>query len=182
MTPPPVYTVGHSTRTIEEFFELLTAYDVDCLVDVRAFPASRKYPQFNKAQLKKSLKLAGRKYVHLAELGGRRGRSNVPEHVNAFWRNQSFHHYADYALTSEFAGGISTLVDLCRNQVCALMCAEAVWWRCHRRIVTDYLLHHQFQVCHILSLRQAQPASMTPAAEAVGKNELVYPDAQSSSA
>ena len=137
----PFYTIGHSTRTIEDFVELLRAGKVKVVVDIRSIPGSRFNPQFNGENLPEAL--AGFKigYGHIAELGGLRNKSKViPRQTNGFWKEASFRNYADYALTSAFRDGLDELIRMGRKRRCAIMCAEAVWWRCHRRIVTDHLL------------------------------------------
>jgi uncharacterized protein (DUF488 family) len=138
---PPFYTIGHSTRSISEFVGLLQSAGVTCVADVRTVPRSRKNPHYNSDTFSRSLAEFGVGYEHIASLGGLRGhRREVPPEVNAFWENQSFHNYADYAMGEAFQGGLTRLGQLARTQCCAIMCAEAVWWRCHRRIITDYLI------------------------------------------
>ena len=174
---PPVFTVGHSTRTIEAFVELLRAGQVETVVDIRSIPRSRTNPQYNLDVLPEHL--SGRQIGHMQirELGGLRKKSlDVPPQVNGFWQNQSFHNYADYALTDEFEQGLDRLLDLGRTRRCAIMCSEAVWWRCHRRIVADYLLLRGRRVCHLMGEARAEPARMTRAARPDGK-KLVYPAA-----
>jgi len=168
LPPGPVFTIGHSTRSAAEFSNLLQEHGVQCVVDVRKLTGSRRYPQFNADALAGTLALEGIGYVHIAALGGRRGRTlakGAPS-PNGFWTNDSFRRYADYALaSSDFAAGLQQLLDLDRTQRCALMCAEAVWWRCHRRIIADYLLLHGRAVQHILSARRAEAAHLTPGAQ-----------------
>lgn len=175
MSAGPVYTIGHSTRTQEEFLDLLKASEISCVIDVRTIPASRKFPQFNKARLELELPADSIGYEHIPELGGRRNKSDRPADLNGFWRNQSFHNYADYALTDSFEAGLDSLLRICSQSVCAVMCAEAVWWRCHRRIITDYLLDRGVEVRHILGPNQIRQASMTPGAENTRGNRLIYP-------
>ena len=134
----PFFTIGHSTRPIEEFIGLLRPNAVGCVVDVRTIPRSRTNPQYNIESLPGSLAREGIEYEHILALGGRKGRSRtVPPELNAYWENQAFHNYADYALGPEFRAGFERLLASGRDERCAIMCAEAVWWRCHRRIVTD---------------------------------------------
>jgi uncharacterized protein (DUF488 family) len=147
----PFFTIGHSTRTIEEFVALLQEAGVETVVDIRTIPRSRTNPDYNKDALPANLKPYGLRYKHIAELGGRRGRfKDLDSGVNGFWRNQSFHNYADYALTEEFHEGLDKLIELGRKKTCAIMCSEAVWWRCHRRIVADYLLARGEAVFHLM--------------------------------
>src|SRR5258708_39598190 len=136
----PFFTVGHSTRTVEEFVDLLARAQVACVVDVRTVPRSRTNPQYNRDILPETLARFQIGYEHIAALGGLRARTQgVAPEVNAFWQNQSFHNYADYALTPPFHSGLARLRELRNDRRCAIMCAEAVWWRCHRLIIVDYL-------------------------------------------
>ena len=172
---PPVYTIGHSTRSIAEFVELLRCGPVDLVVDIRSIPRSRANPQFNFDALSEALSAWQIGYERIAELGGRKGKSKtVPPEVNAFWTNQSFHNYADYALSDEFRAGFAHLTKLSRERRCAIMCSEAVWWRCHRRFVADYLLHDGREVLHLMGMARVEAATMSPAARAEGAS-LVYP-------
>ena len=176
----PVFTIGHATRPLEELAGLLRANEVTCLVDVRTVPRSRTNPQFNKDVMPGSLEPYGIGYRHIAALGGLRGRKvDVPADVNGFWENQSFHNYADYAMTPGFAAGLEELLALADTRRCAIMCAETVWWRCHRRIITDYLLARGFDVFHIVSSEIPEPARITPDAVPRG-DHLEYPGSQRS--
>lgn len=173
--PPPIYTIGHASRSIVEFVDLLKVGSVGMVVDIRKTPRSRANPQFNVDALPKALAAWQIGYFRIEELGGRRTKSKtVPPEVNDFWTNQSFHNYADYALSDAFRSGLSQLEQLSLERRSAIMCSEAVWWRCHRRFVTDYLLHHGRAVFHLMGPARADVASMTPAARAVGAS-LVYP-------
>ena len=138
MDPPaaaePFFTIGHSTRSIEEFIALLREAEIGVLVDVRTMPRSRTNPQFNQETLPEALRASGILYEHLKELGGLRGRT-LPDSPNGFWENQSFRNYADYALGSAFRAGLARLVAIGSARRAAIMCAEAVWWQCHRRIM-----------------------------------------------
>jgi uncharacterized protein (DUF488 family) len=170
----PFYTIGHSTRSIDEFVELLKAVDVRLVVDVRTVPRSRTNPQYNQDVLPKTLADVQIDYEHIATLGGLRGHSReIAETVNSFWQNQSFHNYADYAMSESFRAGLTRLQDLGHVTTCAIMCAEAVWWRCHRRIITDYLIAAGENVFHILGRGHIEPAHMTVAARA-GPDGLTY--------
>jgi uncharacterized protein (DUF488 family) len=172
---PPVYTVGHSTHPLEEFIALLRSAGVDFIVDVRTIPRSRTNPQFNHDTLPKPLKAAGIGYRHIAQLGGLRARQKaVQESPNTFWTNVSFRNYADYALTPGFREGFDELAELTTTQCCALMCAEALWWRCHRRIIADYLLAAGYPVFHIMGMGKIEAARMTEAAMPVGKQKIRY--------
>jgi uncharacterized protein (DUF488 family) len=176
----PFFTIGHSTRPLEELVALLQPNGVTRLVDVRTVPRSRTNPQYNKDTLPAALARHGIAYEHIAGLGGLRGRkAEVPPDTNGFWENQSFHNYADYAMTSPaFRAAFERLITLGREERCAIMCAEAVWWRCHRRIITDYLLAAGEEVFHIVSTDVPEPARITPAARPEVHGALAYPGAQ----
>jgi uncharacterized protein (DUF488 family) len=176
----PFYTIGHGTRPLAEFIELLRSVEVTLLVDVRTVPRSRTNPQYNRDVLPASLAPFGIEYEHMAALGGLRGRARtVPPSVNAFWQNDSFHNYADYAQSVTFREGLSLLRERGEKQRCAIMCAETVWWRCHRRIITDYLLASGETVFHVLGPGHVEAAVMTEAARPQADGSLVYPAEQS---
>jgi uncharacterized protein (DUF488 family) len=170
------HTIGHSTRSLSEFTALLREACVDLIVDVRTAPRSRKNPQFNRETLPGELASAGISYVHIPELGGLRGRRkhDAPS-PNTFWENDSFRNYADYALTPSFREGLDRLRQLGRERAPAIMCAEAVWWRCHRRIITDYLIDAGETVFHIMEPGAIEPAKINPAAVRRADGELIYP-------
>ena len=173
-----IFTLGHSTRTGDEFIALLQKFEVDLVADVHAFPRSRTNPQFNADTLGQTLAGAGIGYSHLKALGGRRLRNKeAPPSLNTFWRNESFRNYADYAASDAFRGGLDELRALAIEQRCVIMCSEAVWWRCHRRIIADYLLADGFPVVHILGPDKAEPATLTPGASSLPDGTLVYPGA-----
>ncbi|AKE06274.1 DUF488 domain-containing protein [Burkholderia dolosa] len=172
----PFYTIGHSDRTLDEFIAMLGAADVTLLVDIRKMTRSRANPQFNEATLPEALASAGIEYEHIAELGGLRGKSHdVPNDVNDFWTNRSFHRYADYALSPAFHAGLDRLIAQGRKQRCAIMCSEAVWWRCHRRIVSDYLIARGETVLHIMGRNRIEPARLTAGAVSQPDGTIVYP-------
>jgi uncharacterized protein (DUF488 family) len=161
-----IWTIGHSTRTIDEFISLLQANQIRLLVDVRSLPGSKRYPQFNKEALADSLGKTGIRYEHFPELGGRR--KAKPESKNTAWRNASFRGYADYMETEEFRKGVERLLDLAGGAgPTAIMCAEAVWWRCHRSLISDYLKARRIEVMHILDASKTQPHPYTSAARVV---------------
>ena len=171
----PFFTIGHSTRTIEEFADLLRAEQVCVVVDVRTVPRSRTNPQFNRDTLPESLAAHQIGYEHIASLGGLRGKQRLEgPSPNAFWENNSFRNYADHALTPGFRAGFDRLRALGAERRVAIMCAEAVWWRCHRRIIADYLLAAGDAVFHILGPGKVEAARMTPAARPVPGRGLVY--------
>jgi uncharacterized protein (DUF488 family) len=173
----PFHTIGHSTRALGEFVGLLHESEIELLADVRSIPRSRTNPQFNLDTLPGSLAAEGISYAHIAALGGRRGRraGDAPS-PNGYWTHPAFRNYADYALGDVFDAGLSTLVDLGHRQRCAIMCSEAVWWRCHRRIVTDYLLARGETVLHIMAAHQVKTASLTPGAVVQPDGHVVYPE------
>jgi uncharacterized protein (DUF488 family) len=172
----PFFTIGHSTRSLEEFVALLQGARVEVLVDVRTIPRSRRNPQFNKDALPDSLRGYQISYEHLIELGGRRGKQpGIEASPNTFWTHEAFRNYADYALGPEFRVGLTRLRELGHRRRCALMCAEAVWWRCHRRIIADYLLSAGESVLHILGPDKIAPAALTPAAQRRDDGTLIYP-------
>jgi uncharacterized protein (DUF488 family) len=179
----PFYTIGHSTRSIEEFVELLRPQKIKLVVDVRSVPRSRTNPQYNAEKLAKTLSAFQIGYEHIAALGGLRGRKpNVPASVNAFWENKSFHNYADYARSEEFRFGLARLRELGNATTSAMMCAEAVWWRCHRRIVADYLIAAGETVFHILGANHVAAARVTPGAVLEKDGTVSYPGSLESSA
>ena len=172
---PPIYTIGHSTRSIVEFVDLLRQGRVELVVDIRSTPRSRANPEFNLNVLPEALAAWQISHVRIAELGGRRPKSKVvPPTVNAFWINQSFHNYADYALSDEFRVGMSCLAEVSCERRCAIMCSEAVWWRCHRRFVADYLLCDGRDVFHLMGAARVDVAMINAAARVDGAS-LVYP-------
>jgi uncharacterized protein (DUF488 family) len=171
----PFYTIGHSTRSIAEFVALLRSVEVTLVVDVRTVPRSRTNPQYNRETLPDTLRQFEVGYEHIASLGGLRSATrNVSPSVNAFWQNKSFHNYADYAMGQDFQDGLARLTKLGREQRCAIMCAEAVWWRCHRRIIADYLLAAGEIVFHITGPGRIALAQLTVAARG-SPGGLTYP-------
>ncbi len=169
-----VYTIGHSTRTIADFSALLSEAEIQLVVDVRAIPRSRTNPQFNSDVLPASLADVGIGYQHIPELGGRRHRPRgAPPSPNTFWRNDSFRNYADYATTDTFNVGFTRLRELAQLERCALMCSEAVWWRCHRSMIADYLKAGRVRVLHIMGPGDAPEHPYTAAARLAG-GRLTY--------
>jgi uncharacterized protein (DUF488 family) len=185
-----IWTIGHSTRGIDEFISLLKENEIKLLVDVRAFPGSKRYPQFNKEALAKSLNAHGVRYEHFPELGGKR--KSKPDSRNTAWRNASFRGYADYMETEQFQKGVERLLFFARSDpesirgrngrdggeavnpcAIAIMCAEAVWWRCHRSLIADYLKARGVEVLHILSANKVEPHPYTSASRIVN-GELSY--------
>ena len=172
----PFFTIGHSTRPAQEFIALLKAADIKLVVDVRTVPRSRTNPQFNRDVLPAALAAHGIAYEHLAALGGLRGKQpGVSPEVNAFWENASFHNYADYALSEEFRSGLKKLCALGHATLSTVMCAESLWWRCHRRIIADYLIAAGNEVFHILGPGHLEQARLTPEARVEPDGTLAYP-------
>jgi uncharacterized protein (DUF488 family) len=175
-----VFTIGHSTRSIELFLAMLEKAGVDCIVDVRRFPRSRRHPHFNAEALAQTLPAAGVAYHHVPELGGRRERRKGAVSPHTLWREEPFRNYADYAETAEFRQAVDALIGLAHERRVAIMCAEAVWWRCHRRIIADYLLVAGEAVTHILDLGKEEPARLTEGAAPRGDGAILYPAEQQS--
>lgn len=175
----PFFSVGHSNRSLEDFVRLLKDAGVEQVADIRTIPKSRVNPQFNGAALAATLPADGIGYDLIAELGGLRGKARtVPAAVNGFWTNDSFHNYADYALSERFQAGLVRLIAEGRVRPTAMMCAEAVWWRCHRRIVSDYLIARGETVLHIMAEGRLEPARLTPGARVREDGTVVYPPAE----
>jgi uncharacterized protein (DUF488 family) len=167
-----IWTIGHSTRTIEDFVAMLEAHGIRLLVDVRSLPGSRRFPQFNKETLAKSLSERGIRYGHLPDLGGRR--KPRPDSRNIARRNASFRGYDDHMETEEFRTGVERLLDLANKMgPTTIMCAEAVWWRCHRALISDYLKVRGFEVVHIVDANKSEPHPYTSAAR-IGGGTLSY--------
>lgn len=172
-----LFTIGHSTRSRAELVEVLRACGVEVLVDIRSIRRSRTNPQFNEAAMARALPAHGVAYQAMPALGGRRPRQKTaPPERNAGWRVAAFHHYADYAETDAFQAGLAALVALARRSPCAIMCAEAVWWRCHRRIVADYAIRAGLRVEHIFTASKRERAQRTPFSRVDRRTgTLVYP-------
>lgn len=166
-----IWTVGHSTRSGEEFLQILKSRGIEVLVDVRTFPGSRRYPQFNRESLGESLREAGIDYKHEPRLGGRR--KPRPDSRNSAWRNEQFRGYADHMETEQFKNGVRELLELASTKQVAVMCAEAVWWRCHRSLIADYLKAEGHEVIHILDEKKTEEHPFTSAATVVD-GELSY--------
>lgn len=172
----PFHTIGHSTRTLEEFVGLLRVANVGLVVDIRTVPKSRTNPQYNEETLPDSLAGFQIAYQRISELGGLRGKAKtVPPEINGFWQNQSFHNYADYALSASFHDGLERLIVLGRERRCAMMCSEAVWWRCHRRIVSDHLIAHGETVFHLMAHDKIEAARLTDGASVQPTGLVIYP-------
>jgi uncharacterized protein (DUF488 family) len=172
-----IYTIGHSTRTFGEFIGLLQTFSIEMLMDVRSYPRSRRYPHFNKENLSRELPLKDILYLHIPSLGGRR--KALLQSKNAVWKNDAFRGYADYMETGEFKKGIDELEEAGTRYRTAFMCSEAVWWRCHRSMIADYLKVNGWTVLHILNGKKAEEHPFTAAAKIVDGN-LSYAATQQS--
>ncbi|MFN3388142.1 MAG: DUF488 family protein [Allosphingosinicella sp.] len=173
--PKPFFTIGHSTRTIPEFVALLRAGAVGLVVDIRTVPRSRTNPHYNEDALGPALAEYQIGHTRIAALGGLRKRAReVPAEANGWWANRSFHNYADHALSDAFRDGLETLVALGRERRVAMMCSEAVWWRCHRRLVADWLLARGEDVFHLMGADKVEPARLSAGAR-VEDGRVTYP-------
>ena len=166
-----IWTIGHSTRSLEEFEAMLHSFDIELIADIRSYPGSRKFPQFNKEALEISLPQNNIQYLHIKELGGRR-KAN-PGSKNTAWRHVAFRSYADYMETASFKDGIKELEQIALKQRTAYMCSEAVWWRCHRSMVSDYLKLRGWKVMHIMGISKEQEHPYTAPAKIIN-NKLNY--------
>jgi uncharacterized protein (DUF488 family) len=172
----PFFTIGHSTRSVAELVDLLRVGEVGMVIDVRAYPRSRTNPQFNEDRLGAALAEFQIGHGRIAALGGLRRRvPGVPPGINGWWDNRSFRYYADHALSDEFRAGLDELVALGRERRVAVMCSEAVWWRCHRRIIADHLLARGESVFHLMGKERAEPARLSEGAK-VADGVLTYPE------
>lgn len=178
MAPFQLFTIGHSTHPIDEFVRMLKNNGIERLVDVRTVPGSRHNPQFGENELAKSMPDADIEYGRLKELGGLRHTPVAESTINGAWRNKSFRDYADYMQTREFAAGIDELIGLAKKQTVAIMCAEAVPWRCHRSLIGDALLARGIQVEDIMSVTSTKPHAMTNFARVEGKRVWYPPETQ----
>jgi uncharacterized protein (DUF488 family) len=172
-----IWTVGHSTHALEHFLDLLAAYRIEAIADVRRFPGSRRYPWFASEALAESLPAHAIEYAWIPQLGGRR--KVQPGSANGGWRNASFQGYADHLASAEFADGLGRALDLAARRRTALMCAEALWWRCHRALISDVLKLRGLEVVHILDEAKATPHEYTSPARVVD-GRLEYPPLQGS--
>ena len=171
----PFFTIGHSTRTIPEFVELLRAGEVRMVVDIRTVPRSRTNPQYNEDTLVPALAEYQIGHTRITSLGGlRKKQREVPEEVNGWWSNRSFHNYADHALSDDFRHGLDELVALGRERRVAMMCSEAVWWRCHRRLIADWLIGRGETVYHLMGEKRVEPAKLSEGAVIEG-GVVTYP-------
>ena len=168
-----VWTIGHSTRSIEDFLALLQSFQIQMVVDVRHYPGSKRYPHFNKEDLERELVKNHIGYLHLVDLGGRR--SPLPDSINTAWRHKAFRGYADYMQTGAFKQALTQLEDVANRQPTAYMCSEAVWWSCHRSLISDILKAKGWKVMHIMSMDKATEHPYTKPAK-VENGEVIYGD------
>jgi uncharacterized protein (DUF488 family) len=166
-----VWTIGHSVHPLDEFITILKSFQIELIADIRSLPGSRRYPQFNKESIEVSLVENGIEYLHLKELGGRKKTNH--DSINTGWRVAAFRSYADYMATPDFKKAISELEDLADNKRVAYMCAEALWWRCHRSLVSDYLKLHGWKVMHIMGVGKSTEHSYTEPAR-ISDGQLLY--------
>ncbi len=176
VAPTSLFTIGHSNRSIDEFLALLEVHGIKQLVDVRTAAGSRRNPQFMKDELARALAERGIDYIHIPELGG--FRRPLPDSINSAWRNDSFRGYADYMRTPEFETALERLLELAERQPTAVMCAEAVPWRCHRSLIADAVVARGLTVCHIASLKRCNPHTLTSFAR-VENMRATYPATES---
>ena len=173
MKPVTIYTVGHSTPTIEVFLSMLESFDIKTIVDIRRFPGSRKFPQFNQDNLKIALEEDGIQYISMLELGGRRKPNN--DSKNTIWKNESFRGYADYMETAAFENAVLKLEEIATKYTTAYMCSEALWYRCHRAMVSDYLKAKGWNVLHVMNIAKVQQHKYTEPARIVD-GKIYYSD------
>jgi uncharacterized protein (DUF488 family) len=166
-----IWTIGHSTHSIEHFIAVLQSHGIRLVADVRRFPGSRRYPHFNREAMQQELGKVGIDYLHVPELGGRR--KPAKDSPNTIWRHESFRGYADYMETDAFRDAVSDLMKAAEHHPAAIMCAEALWWRCHRALIADYLKTQGVEVIHILSAGDTEPHPYTSAARIVNR-KLTY--------
>jgi uncharacterized protein (DUF488 family) len=170
-----LFTIGHSNQPLDRFLALLSQHRIRALVDIRRFPGSRKFPHFNQHTLETAVQEAGIAYRWLESLGGRRHKSNTSSSPNAGLQNRGFRNYADYMQTKEFQDGIATLLTIAEREPTAIMCAESLFWRCHRRLVSDFLIACGVAVQHIMPTGDLRPHKLTPGL-AIDDGRVTYPD------
>lgn len=168
-----IYTIGHSTRSISEFMEILTKYKIRVLVDLRSLPGSRYNPQYNQAALKQSLKEAHIEYIYIDSLTGFRKQNH--DSINLGWHNKSFRAFADWMQTSEYKEGVNELIHIAKNKTTVIMCSESVPWRCHRSLISDSLITNKITVIDIYNLNKIAKHKLTSFAKVVNNNNIYYP-------
>jgi uncharacterized protein (DUF488 family) len=170
-----LYTIGHSNRSLDDFLHLSATFGIQSLVDIRSLPGSRKHPHFNRENLQKVLPEHGMEYIWLKRLGGLRSRRKGFDSPNTGLTSPGFRNYADYMATDEFLQGVEELLDIAKRATAAYMCAEALFWRCHRRLLSDYLVAHGVTVLHILGPKSLQPHQLSRGATVTSEGLVMYP-------
>lgn len=173
--PLTIYTIGHSNHSFEDFISLLEAYEIRGIADIRSFPGSRKFPHFNRAELEQTLPEHGVEYLWIPKLGGRRHIRKGYDSPNMGLTSLGFRAYADYMATEEFRGGVNELLSAARRSRTAYMCAEALYWRCHRRLLSDYLTAHGIEVLHIIGPKNLVIHKLSKEAVMMAEGEVIYP-------
>jgi uncharacterized protein (DUF488 family) len=170
-----LFTIGHSTRSLDEFLSLLHDFKIEVLVDIRRFPGSRRFPHFNRQSLEQSLPAAGIEYVWLEDLGGRRSGPNLSGSLNPGLTHHAFRHYADYMQTGPFRLAVEKLISIASQKTAAIMCAEKLFWKCHRRLLSDYLVAHGVLVEHIMDSGSLKPHKLSAGAVVTPEVSVIYP-------
>lgn len=173
-----IFTIGHSTRTLDEFIALLREFKIEVLVDIRRFPGSRRLPHFNRESLEKSIPAAGIEYIWLEDLGGRRSGPDLAKSQNPGLRHPAFRNYADYMQTEQFQKTVERLIQIATEKTTAIMCAEKLFWKCHRRLLSDYLIAHGAAVEHIMESGRLQPHKLSYDAVINPDGNVIYPSNQ----
>ena len=176
-----VFTIGHSTRTFDDFLSLLREFEISTLVDIRRFPGSRKFPHFNRRSLESNLPALGIEYLWLEDLGGRRSGPDIAVSLNHGLRSPGFRHYADYMQTEQFHASVNRLLSIASTRTTAVMCAEKLFWRCHRRLLSDYLVARGVHVEHIIDADRSQPHELSSNAVVTKDLQVIYPPAENAS-
>jgi len=172
-----LFTIGHSTRPEDEFLSLLREFKIEVLVDIRRFPGSHRFPQFNRESLEKILPAEGIEYIWFEDLGGRRSARDIEKSLNAGLKSPGFRSYADYMQTEKFRNAVEQLVSVASIKKAAIMCAEKLFWKCHRRLLSDYLVAQGIQVEHIIEQNRLQPHKLSPDAAITKESQVIYPAA-----
>lgn len=176
-----LFTIGHSSRNFDDFLLLLREFEISTLVDIRRFPGSRKFPYFNRQSLEATLPASGIEYLWLEDLGGRRTGPEIAESLNPGLKNSSFRHYADYMQTEQFYSAVERLLSVAAAKPTVVMCAEKLFWKCHRRLLSDYLVAHGIGVEHIMGSGRPQPHKLSDGAIITKDLQVIYPSADSTS-
>jgi len=170
-----LFTIGHSTRLWDEFLSLLHGFKIEAIIDIRRFPGSRKFPHFNRESLETALPSAGIEYIWLEELGGRRSGADIDKSLNAGLKSPGFRYYADYMQTEQFRSAVNRLLSVAAIKRTAIMCAEKLFWKCHRRLLSDYLVARCVSVEHIMDSARLQPHKLSAGAVITENLQVIYP-------